>query len=59
MGIYTRRNFVKSSMLSGAAITLINPANILFPFQESEKDETFTEGSFPGGFMGLGDIPFV
>ena len=45
MGIYTRRNFVKSALLGGAAITLINPANILYASKASEGKETFVSVS--------------
>jgi uncharacterized protein (DUF362 family) len=40
MGFYTRRNFVKSSLLGGAAITLVNPANTLFPAKGQVKEVT-------------------
>lgn len=45
MGIYTRRNFVKSSLSGGAAIALVNPANILFSPKGQEKEETFVSVS--------------
>ncbi len=41
MGIYTRRNFVKTSVLGGAAITLVNPSNILFSAKEKVNELTF------------------
>jgi len=45
MGHYSRRKFIKSSLCSGAAITLINPANILFPLKEPEKEVTYVSVS--------------
>ena len=45
MGIYTRRNFVKSTLLGGAAITLINPANIVFPTKTQGGEGTFVSVS--------------
>ena len=45
MGIYTRRNFIKSSLSGGAGITLINPANILFPSGGQERQGTFVSVS--------------
>jgi uncharacterized protein (DUF362 family) len=40
MGIHSRRDFVKSSLLGGAAVTLSNPANIFFPSGEKKRQGT-------------------
>jgi len=31
MGIYSRRDFVKTTLAGGAGIILLNPANIMLP----------------------------
>jgi len=45
MGIYSRRDFVKTSLLGGAAVTLSDPANILFPSGEKERQGTIVSVS--------------
>jgi len=41
MGIYSRRDFVKTTLAGGAGITLLNPANILLPPKGQEREGTF------------------
>jgi uncharacterized protein (DUF362 family) len=45
MGYYSRRKFIKSSLFGGAAITLINPVNILYSSVEQENQGTFVSVS--------------
>ena len=45
MGNCTRRNFVKSSLFGGAAVTLINPVNIFYPPVEQESQRTLVSVS--------------